>query len=77
MQKFLEELPALIITTLVLAMATVLLLLGHVAIGDVITLVSPVIAFWFIGKAYSWQPTQPTTTPLQGGAITPQEKQVL
>jgi hypothetical protein len=72
MQKFLEELPALIITLAVLAMATVLLLLGHVAIGDVITLVSPVIAFWFIGKAYSWQPSQ--STPLQGGAATPQEK---
>lgn len=74
MQQFLTELPALIITTLVLAMATVLLLLGHVAIGDVITLVSPVIAFWFIGKAYSWQPAQTTTTPLQGVSA-PQEKQ--
>lgn len=74
MDSFLKELPALIITLFVLAMATVLLLLGHVAIGDVITLVSPVIAFWFIGKAYSWQPSQTTTTPLQGAA-SPQEKQ--
>ena len=67
MQQFLQELPALIITIAVLAMASVLLLLGHVAIGDVITLVSPVIAFWFIGKAYSWQPSQSTQAPLQGG----------
>lgn len=74
MQQFLTELPALIITVAVLTMATVLLLLGHVAIGDVITLVSPVIAFWFIGKAYSWQP-QPQTTPLQGGSSQQQEKQ--
>lgn len=75
MQQFLQELPALIITTLVLAMATVLLLLGHVAIGDVVTLVSPVIAFWFIGKAYSWQPAQTTITPLQGVTQPQQEKQ--
>lgn len=73
MQQFLQELPALIITVAVLAMATVLLLLGHVAIGDVITLVSPVIAFWFIGKAYSWAPSQPTQAPLQGSSQ--QEKQ--
>lgn len=69
MQKFLEELPALIITVAVLAMATIFLLLGHVATGDIVTIVSPVIAFWFLGKAFTWQPTQ----PLQGVAA-PQEK---
>jgi hypothetical protein len=72
MQQFLTELPALIITVAVLAMATVLLLLGHVAIGDVITLVSPVIAFWFIGKAYAWSPSQQQSAPLQG--VAQQEK---
>jgi hypothetical protein len=64
MQKFLEELPALIITLAVLAMATILLLLGHISVGDATTIVSPVIAFWFIGGAFKWQPT---ASPLQGG----------
>lgn len=74
MQKFLEELPALIITIFVLAMATVFLLLGHVAVGDVIAVISPVIAFWFLGKAYTWQAPQTTTTPLQGVSAPQQEK---
>lgn len=77
MQQFLSELPALIITITVLAMVTIFVLIGHIAVGDATTIVSPVIAFWFIGKAYSWQPSQTTTIPLQGVSTPQQEKQVL
>lgn len=57
MDSFIQELPALIITLAVLAMATVLIIYAHVNIADALAIVSPAIAFWFIGKAYSWQPT--------------------
>jgi hypothetical protein len=73
MQKFLEELPALLITLAVLAMATTLLLTGRATNSDVITFTSPVIAFWFLGKAFSWQPAQ--QAPLQGVSAPQQEKQ--
>lgn len=72
MQEFLKELPALLITLAVLGMATTLLLTGHATNSDVITFTSPVIAFWFLGKAFSWQPTQ---APLQGVSAPQQEKQ--
>jgi hypothetical protein len=59
--SFIQELPALIITLAVLIMATVLIIIAHVNIADALAIVSPAIAFWFLGKAYSWQ--APTTPP--------------
>ena len=67
MNDFLKELPALIITLAVLIMATLLLLLGHVAIEYIVAIVSPVIGFWFLGKAYSWQPPQSAGQPTPVG----------
>ncbi len=56
MDSFIQELPALIITLAVLAMATVLIIIAHVNVSDALAIVSPVIAFWFIGGAFKWQP---------------------
>lgn len=70
MDNFLRELPALIITLAVLAVATVLILFAHVNVSDALAIVSPAIAFWFLGKAYSWQPsatTQPMRVPTPPG----------
>jgi len=61
MNSFIQELPALIITLAVLIMATVLIIIAHVNIADALAIVSPAIAFWFLGKAYSWQ--APATPP--------------
>lgn len=61
MDSFIQELPALIITLAVLAMATILIIIAHVNVADALAIVSPAVAFWFMGKAYSWQPSQPTT----------------
>jgi hypothetical protein len=78
MQQFLSELPALIMALAVIVMVTLFYLIGHASIADIIALASPVIVFWFEGAAFKWQPptpTQPPTTPLQGGAVAQQEKQ--
>jgi hypothetical protein len=61
LNDFLREIPALIITLAVLIMATVLIIYAHVNIAEALAIVSPAIAFWFLGKAYSWQ--APTTPP--------------
>jgi len=58
MDEFLKELPALIITLAVLAMAALLIIMAHVAFGDAITVISPAIAFWFLRGAFNWQPSQ-------------------
>jgi hypothetical protein len=67
MDSFISELPALIVTLAVLTVATVLIVLNHIGVSDALAilgvLVSPAVAFWFLGKAYSWQPPatiQPT-----------------
>ena len=65
MQKFLEELPTLIVTIAVLAMVTLLLLFLHnLSISDIVAIVSPVIAFWFLRSAFSWQAVPPQSPPL-------------
>lgn len=71
MQKFLEELPALIMALAVIVMCTLFYLIGHAAISDIIAITSPVIVFWFEGAAFKWQGGQ---APLQGSATTPQQE---
>lgn len=63
MDSFIQELPALIITLAVLIMATVLIIYAHVNVADALAIVSPAVAFWFMGKAYSWQPSQSAKDP--------------
>ncbi len=61
MERFFEELPALIVTVLLLALVGLLLLTGTVPVSnpliDIITAI--VIPFWFLNSAFKWQPKAP------------------
>lgn len=73
MQQFLNELPALLITIVVLAIFALVALAEHLSVNDTLALagmlVVPALSFWFSRNAYSGQ------SPLQGGAVPQQEKQ--
>ena len=65
METFLKELPALIVTLALIALAAVLLLMGKMSSTDPVidTFMTTVVAYWFLHGAYQWQPTPPTTLP--------------
>lgn len=77
MQQFLNELPALLITIVVLAIFALVVLVEHLNVNDTLALAGvlavPALSFWFMGKAYSWAPAQ-QQTPLQGGSSQQQDK---
>ena len=63
MQTFLDELPILVVTILLIAMVTLLLIFRVITPSDALiaTIVSPVIAFWFLYRAFKYGvPSQPT-----------------
>jgi len=65
MQTFLDDLPILVVTILLIAMMTLLLIFRVISPSDTLieTIVSPVIAFWFLYRAFKYgvpsTPTQP------------------
>lgn len=64
MQKFIEELPTLIITLALLGLAGAFVLIGHSPLAEIAGFIlAPLIAFWFLGKAYAWSPPQPEAPP--------------
>lgn len=56
MDNLLQELPTLIVTLAVLAMALIVFLTGKATVADISGIISPVIAFWFLKGAFNWQP---------------------
>ncbi len=62
METFLKELPALIVTLALIALAAVLLLMGKMSSTDPVidTFMTTVVAYWFLHGAYQWQPSPPT-----------------
>ena len=58
MDNFLQELPTLLVTLAVLAMAVLIFLAGKATVADISGIISPVIAFWFLRGAFNWQPSQ-------------------
>lgn len=72
MQQFLNELPALLITIVVLAIFALVTLVEHLSVNDTLALAGvlavPALSFWFSRNAYQAQP------PLQGGASQPQQE---
>lgn len=73
MQQFLNELPALLITIVVLAIFALVTLVEHLSVNDTLALAGvlavPALSFWFSRNAYNV--TQP---PLQGVSAPQQEK---
>ena len=63
MQNFYDELASLIVSALLIAMLTVLLVLKILPASDplVATVSTALIAFWLLNGAFKWQP--PTTPP--------------
>ncbi len=63
METFLKELPALIVTLALIALAAVLLLMGKMSSSDPVidTFMTTVVAYWFLHGAYQWQPSPPPT----------------
>ena len=61
MQNFLDELPSLIVSVLLIIMLTVLLILRVLPASDplVATVSTALIAFWLLNGAFKWQGPQP------------------
>lgn len=82
MQHFLDELPSLILSTLLIAMLTLLLLFRVIAPSDQLvgTIATALISFWFLSGAFKWQPgggstsntpaaLLPSPAPVTSGAV--------